>query len=103
MKKCLETSDLLQYSQPNWRFHDVVYCLCPNRPAVEMIMGIKNLLKRHNIKAILIQGRGEDSMEEHRKILIALERRDTEEAERRMRRHIANVRTVLGRHFDLLG
>ena len=102
MKKCLEAGDLLQYSQHNWRFHDVVYRLCPNRPAVEMIMGIKNLLKRYNIKAILIQGRGEDSLKEHSKILSALEKRKTEEAERLMRRHIANVRTVLGRHFELL-
>ena len=102
MRKCLEAHDLLQYSQHNWRFHDVVYRVCPNRPAVEMTMVIKNQLRRHNIKTILIQGRGEDSFDEHRRILSALERRDAEGAETLMRRHIANLRTVLRNHFELL-
>lgn len=102
MKKCIEGRDLLQYSQHNWRFHDVIYRVCPNRPAVEMTMSIKNQLKRYNIKTILIQGRGDDSLDEHSKILFALERRDVDGAEMMMRRHIANLRTVLQKHFDLL-
>jgi DNA-binding GntR family transcriptional regulator len=67
-----------------------------------MTMVIKNQLRRYNIKTILIQGRGEDSFDEHSKILSAVERRDADEAETLMRRHIANLRTVLGRHFELL-
>jgi DNA-binding GntR family transcriptional regulator len=102
MKKCYKARDLVQYSQYNWQFHDAVYRVCPNRPAVEMIMIIKNQLKRYNIKTILIQGRGEDSLDEHIKILSALERRNADEAETLVRRHIASLRTVLRRHFALL-
>jgi DNA-binding GntR family transcriptional regulator len=102
MRKCLDAGELVAYSAHNWRFHDAVYRVCPNRPAVEMIRVIKNQLKRYNIKTILIQGRGEDSLEEHGKILAALERTDVDEAEGLMRRHIANVRAVLERHFELL-
>ena len=102
MKKCIESRDLLQYSQHNWRFHDVIYRVCPNRPAVEMTISIKNQLKRYNIKTMVIQGRGDDSLDEHSKILSALERRDMDGAEIMMRRHIANLRTVLRKHFDLL-
>jgi DNA-binding GntR family transcriptional regulator len=102
MKKCLEARELVQYSQHNWRFHDAVYRVCPNRPAVDMIMVIKNQLKRYNIKTILIQGRGENSLEEHGKILSALEEQDADEAEELMRRHIANLREVLRSHFELL-
>ena len=102
MKKCLEARELVQYSQHNWRFHDAVYRVCPNRPAVDMIMVIKNQLKRYNIKTILIQGRGEDSLQEHSKILSALEKRDADKAEELMRRHIANLREVLRSHFELL-
>jgi DNA-binding GntR family transcriptional regulator len=102
MKKCFKAGELLQYSQYNWQFHDVVYRMCPNRPAVEMIMVIKNQLRRYNIKTILIQGRGEDSLKEHVQILSALERRDPEEAETLVRRHIANLRTVLRKHFEIL-
>ncbi len=102
MQRCLQARDLLQYSQHNWRFHDVIYRACPNRPAVEMTMAIKNQFKRYNLKTILIQGRGDDSLNEHSKILSALERRDANGAETAMRRHIANLRMVLKKHFDLL-
>ena len=102
MKKCLKAHDLLQYSQNNWRFHDVIYRVCPNRPAVDMVMAIKNQLKRYNIKTMLVQGRGEDSLDEHSKILSALERHDADSAETQMRRHIANLRIVLRKHFELL-
>jgi len=102
MEKCLEAHELLQYSQHNWRFHDVVYRVCPNRPAVEMTMMIKNQLRRHNIKTILIPGRGKDSLGEHRLILSALERQDADEAEALMRRHIANLRMVMRKHFEIL-
>ena len=99
MKKCLKAHDLIQYSQNNWRFHDVIYRVCPNRPAVEMVMAIKNQLKRYNIKTMLVQGRGEDSLDEHSKILSAFERHDADGAETQMRRHIANLRTVLRKHL----
>jgi DNA-binding GntR family transcriptional regulator len=102
MKKCLKSHDLIQYSQNNWRFHDVIYRVCPNRPAVDMVMVIKNQLKRYNIKTMLVQGRGEDSLDEHSKILSAIERRDADGAETQMRRHIVNLRTVLQRHRELL-
>jgi DNA-binding GntR family transcriptional regulator len=102
MKKCLDTRELLQYSQNNWRFHDVVYRVCPNRAAVEMTLTIKNQLKRYNIKTILIQGRGDDSLLEHGNILAALEKKNADSAEKLMRQHIANLRMVLQKNFDLL-
>jgi DNA-binding GntR family transcriptional regulator len=102
MRRCIEAHGLLEYSQQNWRFHDVIYRACPNRPAVEMTVGIKNQLKRYNLKTILVQGRGEDSLEEHGRILSALERHDADEAERLMRGHMANLRSVLRDHFELL-
>ena len=67
-----------------------------------MVMAIKNQLKRYNIKTMLVQGRGEDSLDEHSKILSALERHDADGAETQMRRHIASLRTVLRKHFELL-
>jgi DNA-binding GntR family transcriptional regulator len=102
MQKCLEARDLLQYSRHNGRFHDVIYRVCPNRPAVEMTTVIKNQLKRYNIKTILIQGRGKESLDEHNKIFSAIERRDLDGAEAMMRQHITNFRTVLQNHFDVL-
>ena len=102
MKKSFKARDFIRYSQLNWRFHEVIYLVCPNRPAVDMVMAIKNQLKRYNIKTMLVQGRGEDSLDEHTKILSALERRDGNDADLQMRRHIVNLRSVLKRHSELL-
>jgi DNA-binding GntR family transcriptional regulator len=102
MKQSLDARELLQYSQRNWHFHDVIYRVCPNRPAVEMIMVIKNLMKQCNIRTVLIPGRGEESFNEHNHILAALEKGDADEAERLMRRHMSGLRTVLQNHYELL-
>ncbi|MCX8021507.1 MAG: GntR family transcriptional regulator [Syntrophorhabdaceae bacterium] len=102
MEECIEKGDLILYSQNNWRFHDIIYRACPNRPAVELITMIKNQLKRYNIKTILVKGRGEDSLEEHRRILSAIEKKDGNMAELELMRHIANLRDVLQKHFELL-
>jgi DNA-binding GntR family transcriptional regulator len=102
MKQSLDARELLQYSQRNWHFHDVVYRVCPNRPAVEMIMTIKNLMKQCNIRTVLIPGRGEESFSEHSDILDALEKGDADKAERLMRRHMCGLRTVLQNHYELL-
>jgi DNA-binding GntR family transcriptional regulator len=102
MKACLAAQELLRYSQQNWRFHDVIYRACPNRPAVEMIMTIKNLLKQCNIRTVLIPGRGDDSFNEHGRILGALERGDAGEAEALMQGHISSLRAVLQKNYELL-
>ncbi|MDA8124653.1 MAG: GntR family transcriptional regulator [Deltaproteobacteria bacterium] len=102
MQESLEARELLQYSQRNWRFHDVIYRVCPNRPAVEMIMSIKNLMKQCNIRTVLIPGRGEESFSEHNQILGALVKGDADEAEMLMRRHMSGLRTVLQKNYELL-
>ncbi len=102
MKKSLDARELLQYSLRNWHFHDIVYRVCPNRPAVEMIMAIKNLMKQCNIRTVLIPGRGEESFSEHSKILGALEKGDADEAEKLMQKHMSNLRKVLKKNYELL-
>ncbi len=102
MRDHLAKGELKEYSQGNWAFHQVIYDCCPNIPAVEIVMSIKNQLKRYNIKTIFIQGRGDHSFEEHRAILDALTRRDADQAELLMRAHITNMRDVLQKYYDLV-
>ena len=102
MRGCLESNRFLEYSQNNWRFHEIIYRVCPNRPVVEMIMTIKQQLKRYNLKTVLVPGRGAGSFSEHEGILAALERRDADAAEAEVRRHIASMRGLLREHHALL-
>lgn len=102
MSRCLAAHEFLQYSRGNWQFHEVLYRACPNRPAVEMIMAIKHQLARYNLKTVLFPGRGDRSLDEHREILGALERRDADTAEALGRQHIANLRGLLRENHALL-
>jgi len=102
MREKLDEGEMKQYSLGNWNFHQVIYRNCPNLPAVEIVLSIKNQLNRYNVKTIFIQGRGENSFAEHRAILDALKRRDADEAEECMRKHISNIRDVFKKYYELL-
>lgn len=102
MKDNLEQGKLKEYSQGNWRFHEIIYNACPNRPAVDIVLSIKNQLKRYNVKTIFIPGRGDKSYTEHLAILSALRERDSEKAELLVRAHISTMRNLLRQHHELL-
>ncbi|HUX40398.1 MAG TPA: GntR family transcriptional regulator [Rectinemataceae bacterium] len=102
MKHCLEIHELLEYSKNNWKFHEVIYRACPNKPAVEMVMSIKNQFRRYNVRTILVKGRDEKSFAEHSAILEALEARDGEKVEEVMRAHIANMSEVIRKNSAIL-
>ncbi|TXT51481.1 MAG: GntR family transcriptional regulator [Spirochaetes bacterium] len=102
MKAHLEKGELKEYSQGNWRFHQVIYTKCPNRPAVDIVMSIKNQLNRYNVKTIFIQGRGDNSLAEHQAILEAVRKGDPDQAELLMRTHISSMREVLKKYYELL-
>lgn len=102
MERCHQAHELMEYSRNNWKFHDVLYRACPNRPAVEMVMSIKNQFKRYNVRTILVKGRDEKSISEHAAILAAIVARDAGEAERCIRTHIANMADVIRRNAEIL-
>jgi DNA-binding GntR family transcriptional regulator len=101
MRSALDVNDFSKCSQSNRRFYDVVYRVCPNRPAVEMIKMIKNQLTRYNIKTVLIPGRGRASSEEHSRICDAIKKKDVDMAEKLMHEHMVNMRNVLSENFQL--
>lgn len=102
MKQCYEAHELVEYSQRNWRFHDVIYQACPNKPAVEMTLSIKNQFKRYNVRTILIKGRDDASFSEHCAILDAIEKRNAGEAQQLMMLHISNMSAVLQANYAII-
>jgi DNA-binding GntR family transcriptional regulator len=52
-------------------------------------------LVRHQFRIILVPGRKDESLAEHREILAYVERRDASGAEQAMRRHMAQLRSSL--------
>ena len=97
-----EAGELLKYSQCNQEFHRMIYAACPNQPAVEVTLRLKNQMKKYNSKTILIPGRSDHSLQEHTEIYEAIRDRDADRAEVCIKRHIHNVRDVFEQYYSLL-
>lgn len=102
MKKHYDNNELVQYSQNNQIFHQVIYDACPNRTAVDLTTNLKNQMRKYNTKTILIPGRSSQSYAEHSAILEAVKNRDAELAEALMLRHVNSVRRIFQENYSLL-
>jgi DNA-binding GntR family transcriptional regulator len=102
MRKCRKAKDLLGCSALNREFHAAIYQSCPNRIAVDILIRLKNQMKKYNSKSILIPGRIDRSFEEHTAILAALSRHDAAKAQSLMEEHIRNVRETYEKYYNIL-
>ncbi len=102
MKNHLQNHDFDAYSQSNLDFHEVIYNASHNQQAVDMVKIIKQQLKRLQFKTILVPGRNENSLEEHRHILEALQNHDAEQAENYLKRHVENIRHTILNNYNVL-
>lgn len=102
MKQMKESKNLLGYSNCNREFHKIIYSACTNRTAVDMVIHLKDQMKKYNNKTILVPGRDEASLSEHTKILEAFKNRDEKSAELYMRLHLRNVSNTFRDNHSLL-
>lgn len=102
MKKKREDADLLGYSVVNQEFHALIYEVCPNKMATDLLIKLKSQMRKYNAKTILVPGRDARSFEEHKMILEAVQKRDASAAEECMRSHIDNVRKTFEEYYTLL-
>lgn len=102
MRRHKEEGNLLAYSDGNRAFHKILYDACPNRTAAELVISLKNTMRKYNSKTVLVPDRCERGLQEHTEIVEALRERDVHKAEAAMCRHIRGVRQVFDQYFDLL-
>lgn len=102
MKKYYDNNELVNYSQYNQIFHQIIYDACPNRTAVDLTVNLKNQMRKYNTKTILIPGRSSQSYAEHSAIFEAIKNRDDELAEALMLRHVNSVRRIFKENYSLL-
>lgn len=102
MRQYKADGQLLEYSQCNRKFHQILYDACPNQTMADLIINLKNQMRKYNSKTVLIPGRSDQGLAEHTEIVDALRERDIPKAENAMCRHIRGVRQVFEQYFDLL-
>jgi DNA-binding GntR family transcriptional regulator len=95
MEKTLAADDLLGHLPLVGRFHQVIIEAADNEFIDQFLSMLRAPLIRHQFRIILVPGRKEESLAEHRDILTYIEQRDASGAERAMRRHVAQLRSSL--------
>jgi DNA-binding GntR family transcriptional regulator len=95
MESRLAADDLLGHLPLVGRFHEHIIEVAGNEFIDQFLGMLRAPLIRHQFRVILIPGRKDESLAEHRDILTYLLRRDATGAEQAMRRHIAKLRHSL--------
>ena len=95
MENTLAADDLLGHLPLVGRFHQRINEIAGNEFIEQFLSILQAPLIRHQFRVILVPGRKEESLTEHREILAYLTSHDAMGAERAMRQHIAGVRNSL--------
>ncbi len=102
MRENLEEDSYQAHPQLNTAFHEVIYRKCDNTLAVDTVRDLKNRLSSYNFKTILIPGRTEETLQEHKAILDAVTKHDGELASKKVKEHIYSVRDTISNYSRLL-
>ena len=95
MSDAVAADDLPRYSHLNGRFHAALLACARNPELKRLLESLHFPLIRYQFRTILAPGRKLASLDEHRRILGCVARRDPEGAERAARAHVASVKATL--------
>jgi len=95
MQHCLSQGDLLGISELNAQLHAEIVRIANHQTVKQLIEPLRAQHVRFQYRTVLVPGRAERSLEEHRVIIEAIAAKDGAAAEAAMRTHIARVTQAL--------
>ena len=97
----LSRQNMAQLKSLDGRFHQMIYEMSGSRMYRKMLCDLHYYVGLTRGASLKTEGRAEQSAEEHRAVLSAIERHDPEEARRLMTLHVNNaLENVLKRHLQ---
>lgn len=90
-------SRITDFFETNQAFHKRLLELADNRWLLSMIQDLRKVLKLSRLHSLSLHGRLNQSLEEHRRIMAAIEARDVAKAEQEMHDHILAGREALAK------
>lgn len=97
-----ENAHLQKYTNADVEFHSLLLD-ASNNFMLQNMMGIVNAhLQIIRLRTVVLPGRAKRTVEEHYKVLEAIEKGDARAAERLMRKHIESVRNDAIRNIELM-
>lgn len=97
MAEYMERGDVDGMVQANVRFHEVISEAARNNWLWLTVRGITDFIRRFSHTSYASAARNREVIEEHRRVIRALEQGDSDEAERLARQHVVNARSFLAR------
>jgi DNA-binding GntR family transcriptional regulator len=88
------------YRPINREIHEILQTTAANRWLADIVANLRRVLMLHRYVTIWLPERLRQSVDEHRELLVALEARDADAAERVMRTHVMNQREALRRMHE---
>jgi DNA-binding GntR family transcriptional regulator len=100
MKQAIAQGDTMRYSQFNAALHRQLQTMAGNATADRILDTLKSHLVRLQYRVILLPGRPQASLAEHRAIVAAVCAGDGDAAERAMRQHLTSFIGLLRQAID---
>ncbi|MCE1238923.1 MAG: GntR family transcriptional regulator [Azonexaceae bacterium] len=85
------------FFEANQEFHRKIQELSGNRWLLSVIQDLRKVLKLSRLHSLSLEGRLQQSLDEHRRIVAALSTRNAEEAEKLMHDHLLSGREALAK------
>jgi DNA-binding GntR family transcriptional regulator len=102
MEQTVAANDMLGYSRLNGRLHTGILRAARDESLYRMLASLNHALVRYQYRTILVPGRLDESLAEHKEIVRAVTTRDPAMAETAVRAHVANIRKTLSQSAQLL-
>jgi len=97
-----EDGHLMKYTNADIEFHSILI-EASNNEMLQNMMGIVNShLQIIRLRTVVLPGRARKTVDEHYRVLEAIEKGNTGSAERLMRKHIESVRNSAIKNLDLM-
>ncbi len=93
---------LAKYTHADIEFHALLLEACDNQMLRNMMQVVNAHLQLIRLRTVVLPGRARKTVQEHFKIMEAVNRRDPDQAEDLMRRHIRSVREVALKNIDAM-
>ncbi|HLQ33008.1 MAG TPA: GntR family transcriptional regulator [Chloroflexota bacterium] len=102
MEHLVKAGDLLAYSSLNAKLHRTIVKSARDERIEKLLASLNYALIRYQYRTVLVPGRKDESLAEHREIVRRLQARDCHGVEQAMRKHISHVRATLEQSAELL-
>ncbi|HEY3316691.1 MAG TPA: FCD domain-containing protein [Bacillota bacterium] len=90
MEKAVKNADYYEYNSFNRCFHEAIITASRNAKVIDALATIRAQLVQVHVRGLLMPGRAQHSLEEHQRLLAAIQKHDPAAAEAAARAHVQN-------------